>query len=57
MMAILRYMDDLRVETNPTLLYCVCTSGDIIFESELEQLLSRMKNFEWHVLLSQPHLE
>ena len=53
-MAMLRYMDDLCLETAATLLYCVRTSNDIIFESELEQLRSRMRNFQYHVLLSQP---
>ena len=57
MMAMLRYMDDLCLETTATLLYCVRTSQDIIFESELEQLRSRLKNFQYHVLLSQPHTE
>jgi ferredoxin-NADP reductase len=57
MMAMLRYMDDLCLETNATLLYCVRTGADIIFEKELEQLRSRLKNFEYHLLLSQPHVE
>ena len=37
MMAILRYMDDLCLETTATLLYCVRTGGDIMFESEVEK--------------------
>ena len=57
MMAILRYMDDLCVQTPVTLLYCVRTRSDIIFESDLEQLRSRLKNFQYRVLLSQPHAE
>jgi ferredoxin-NADP reductase/mono/diheme cytochrome c family protein len=57
MMAMLRYMDDLCLETTATLLYCVRTSNDIIFELELEQLRSRLKHFQYHVLLSQPHAE
>ncbi len=57
MMAMLRYMDDLCLETTATLLYCVRTNSDVIFESELEQLGSRLKNFRYHVLLSQPHAE
>ncbi|HET9321381.1 MAG TPA: iron-sulfur cluster-binding domain-containing protein, partial [Bryobacteraceae bacterium] len=57
MMAMLRYMDDLCLETSVTLLYCVRTSSDIIFESELEQLRSRLKNFHYHVLLSKPHAD
>ena len=57
MMAMLRYMDDLCVQTNVTLLYCVRTSGDIMFASELEHLRSRLKNFQYRVLLSQPHAD
>jgi ferredoxin-NADP reductase/mono/diheme cytochrome c family protein len=55
MMAMLRYMDDLCLETTVNLLYCVRTRGDIIFESELDQLRARLKNFQFHVMLSQPH--
>ena len=57
MMSMLRYMDDLCLETNVTLLYCVRTSSDIIFHDELEALRARLKNFQVHVLLSQPHAE
>jgi ferredoxin-NADP reductase len=57
MMAMLRYMDDLCLETTATLLYCVRSGHDIIFAGELEQLQSRLKNFQYHVLLSQPHAE
>jgi len=57
MMAMLRYIDDLCLETTATLLYCVRTSNDIIFERELKQLRSRLKNFRYHVLLSQPDPE
>jgi ferredoxin-NADP reductase len=57
MIAMLRYMDDLCLETTATLLYWVRTSSDIIFDAELEQLRSRLKNFQYHVLLSQPHAE
>ena len=56
MMAMLRYMDDLCVQTTVTLLYCVRTSGDIIFESELEQLRSRLE-LQYHVVLSEPHAD
>src|SRR5579863_213582 len=54
MMAMLRYIDDLCVQTTATLLYCVRTSGDIMFESELEQLRSR-QILQYHVVLSEPH--
>jgi ferredoxin-NADP reductase len=57
MMAMLRYIDDLCLETNVTLLYCVRTSRDIIFYDELETLRARLKNFQYHVLLSQPDAE
>jgi ferredoxin-NADP reductase len=57
MMAMLRYMDDLCLDTPATLLYCVRTRNDIIFESEFEQLRSRLKNFQYHVLLSKPDAE
>ena len=57
MIAMLRYMDDLCLETTVTLLYCVRTSNDIIFHGELEELRARLKNFQYHLLLSQPHAE
>jgi ferredoxin-NADP reductase len=57
MMAMLRYMDDLCLETSVTLLYCVRTGNDIIFHGELEELRTRLKNFQYHLLLSQPHTE
>jgi ferredoxin-NADP reductase len=57
MMAMLRYMDDLCLETTVTLLYCVRTGNDIIFRSELEELRARLKNFKYHILLSQPHMD
>jgi ferredoxin-NADP reductase len=53
MVAMLRYIDDLCLQTTATLLYCVRTSGDIMFESELEQLRSRQM-LQYHVVLSQP---
>ena len=57
MMAMLRYMDDLCLETTVTLLYCVRTTDDVFFHRELEELRSRLKNFQYHLLLSQPHAE
>ena len=56
MIAMLRYMDDLCMQTHVTLLYCVRRSGDIIFERELEQLRTRLKNLQCHVMLSEPHV-
>jgi ferredoxin-NADP reductase/mono/diheme cytochrome c family protein len=57
MMAMLRYMDDVCLETTVTLLYCVRTSNDIIFHGELDELRGRLKNFQYHLLLSQPHTQ
>ena len=57
MMAMLRYMDDLCLDTVVTLLYCVRSGDDIIFHGELEELRARLKNFHYHLLLSQPHKE
>ena len=57
MMAMLRYLDDLCLDTQATLLYCVRTGRDIIFHSELDELPSRLKAFRYHVLLSQPDPE
>jgi ferredoxin-NADP reductase len=54
MLAMLCYIDDLCLETSVTLLYCVRTSDDIIFQHELEELRARLKNFCYHLLLSQP---
>lgn len=57
MMAMLRYIDDLCLTTEVTLLYCVRTARDIIFRSELDVLQTRIKNFRYQVLLSQPDPE
>jgi len=57
MIAMLRYIDDLCLDTRATLLYSVRTNRDIMFESELEQLRSRLENFQYHVTLSKPHAE
>jgi Na+-transporting NADH:ubiquinone oxidoreductase subunit NqrF len=53
----LRYIDDLCLDTTVTLLYCVRTSSDVIFQSELEALRARLTNFQYHLLLSRPHAE
>ena len=57
MMSMFRFMDDLCVQTTVTPLYGVRTSGDIMFESELEQLRFRLKSYQPHVLLSQPNAD
>jgi len=57
MIAMLRYIDDLCLETTVTLLYCVRTENDIIFKDELDTLRARLKNFQYHLLVSQPDAE
>jgi ferredoxin-NADP reductase len=57
MVAMLRYIDDLCLDTTVTLLYCVRTSHDVMFQGELEELRARLKNFQYHLLFSQPHAE
>jgi ferredoxin-NADP reductase len=54
LIAMLRYLDDLCLDTQATLLYCVRTRDDIMFRQELEPLRERLKNFQYHVMLSQP---
>jgi len=56
-MAMLRYIDDFCLPTTATLLYCVRTHDDIIFRTELEELRTRLDNFQYHILLSQPPAE
>ena len=54
MMAMLRYLDDLCLDTQATLLYCVRTRDDMTFRQEFEELRGRLKNFQYQVLLSKP---
>ena len=54
MISMLRYVDDLNLATSVTLLYCVRTSADIIFESELVRLSRSLRNFKYEVCLSRP---
>jgi ferredoxin-NADP reductase len=57
MIAILRYIDDLKLSTPVSLLYCVRTAADIIFERELGRLERALPNFSYKVCLSRPHPE
>jgi len=54
MISMLRYIDDLKLSTPVTLLYCVRTAADIIFQSELARLERSLPNFKYEVCLSQP---
>jgi ferredoxin-NADP reductase len=54
MVAILRYIEDLCLEIDATLLYFVRTREDIMFRQEFEDLGGRSKTFRYHVVLSNP---
>ena len=54
MMSMLRYIDDLGLATEVTLLYFVRTPRDIIFANELAQLRVSIRNFHYVVITSQP---
>ena len=54
MMAMLRYLDDLCLDTQVTLLYCVRTASDIMFHEELDELRTRLRSFQYHLMLSEP---
>jgi len=54
MMAMLRYIDDLCLKVKATLIYCVRTERDIIFEAELQAIQKRVAGFRQVVVLSQP---
>ena len=54
MISMLCYIDDLELGTPVTLLYCVRTRADIIFETELSRLSQSLPNFKYEVCLSRP---
>ncbi len=54
MISMLRYIDDLKLATSVTLLYCVRTAADIIFQAELARLGRSLPNFKYEVCLSRP---
>jgi ferredoxin-NADP reductase len=54
MISMLRYIDDLKLATPVTLLYCVRTNPDIIFENELAKLSRSLSNLKCEVCLSRP---
>jgi ferredoxin-NADP reductase len=54
MISMLRYINDLELATPVTLLYCVRTGADIIFENELVRLSRSLPNFKYEVSLSRP---
>jgi ferredoxin-NADP reductase/mono/diheme cytochrome c family protein len=54
MMSMLRYIDDLCLDTKVTLFYSVRTQRDIIFERELDGLQQRLPNFQSLIVPTQP---
>jgi len=54
MIAMLRYIDDLCIPVNTTLLYCLRTEEDIFFKDELKALQDRLSAFRYVVVLSRP---
>jgi len=54
MISMLGYIDDLALATSVTLLYCVRTAADIIFENELSRLSRSLPNFKYELCLSRP---
>ena len=54
MMAMLRYIDDLRLDIDATLLYCVRNPGDVFFRAELQEMQTRMKSFRYAAQCSDP---
>lgn len=55
MMSMLRYIDDLCLPVEVTLIYCVRSLRDVFFEAELSVLESRLQTFRHILVLSQPH--
>ncbi len=53
-MSILRYIDDLCLDTQATLFYSMRTQRDIIFEAELERLEAHLPNFQQVLVLTRP---
>jgi ferredoxin-NADP reductase len=54
MISMLRYIDDLELPTPVTLLYCVRTAADIIFQNEIARLRASLTTFKYDVCLSRP---
>jgi ferredoxin-NADP reductase len=54
MMSMLSYIDDLKLMNPVTLLYCVRTHEDVIFQAELGQLRKSLPNFKYEECLSRP---
>jgi len=57
MVAMLRYIDDLCLKIKVTLIYCVRTERDVIFENEIAAIQKRVGGFQHVTVLSQPDTE
>jgi ferredoxin-NADP reductase len=57
MIAMLRYLDDLCLSVDATLIYCVRTEHDVFFKNDLAALQTRLTNFRYVLVLSQPDTE
>ena len=57
MMAMLRYIEERTLDVPITLIYCVRTSQDIIFERELARLSRTLSRFRLIITLSAPDAE
>src|SRR6202041_1246780 len=54
MISMLCCIDDLKLATPATLLYCVRTGGDIIFQNEHARLGRSLPKFKYEVCVSRP---
>ena len=54
MIAMLRYIDDRCLKVHATLIYCVRTERDVIFEDELSAIQKRLPDFRHVTVFSQP---
>jgi ferredoxin-NADP reductase len=54
MNAMLHYIDDICLPVDVTLIYCVRTAQDVFFKNELAALQTRLRNFRYVPVLSQP---
>jgi ferredoxin-NADP reductase len=56
-LAMLRYIDDLCIPVDTTLIYCVRTEQDVFFRNEIAMLQARLNSFRYVLVLSQPNSE
>ena len=54
MIAMLRYIDDLCIPVNVTLVYCARAQEDVFFNNDLSALKDRLIKFHYVLVLSQP---